>query len=649
MQKRANGFFAHETHVLPLLMHVGDCPWKRYPNSNNTGIFNMKNMKIALLAATAVMGVTGSAQAALFNNLQAGAVVWGAGATLPGPTIRQAGDCFGAPSTYLGVASALHTIATPPAEPASNIYATTLNAACTDLNSNGSRAVFSNQSYTTPAVTNGVNNTLEYLGVGSGGGIRIYAYEDRAVAGVTQPAGVVLPAGTLHYAGSETALTAADIAAINNGGAATPNLPLGVTAAQSHTGGVAAGAGTYAGTQSGPVIQVPALIAPVTIAFDPVYKKVNVGGVITEYKLNIKTSAGRAPSGGLKLSRTALCGLVNGTITNWNDAELSKFNAVTPNAGGTNGVSLVDPTDPDPFNVPLQIVGRSDSSGTTSLFTRHLQAVCGGKFTTVGGTGTIPDSTTPSADARGGTVTATNSPNGNDPVNDGTEVLGLFTVAPGSTAVAKYLDFTRVPTPGNTIVQGRVGYLGPDFTLPAVNSVGGAALAYQLVTADVQNANVPTRKFIAPTPAAVTTAFSLGAGAPPAIGAARANPINWVPTTPLFDPAGAASYPIVGTSNHLLYTCYASSDVRRTLVAFMETYYGSPTITNTSGTTKLGVLAQAGLAPLPAAWRTAIRQTFWGTPASAPSLALNLYITKGVAGANFTTINPGCTAGQGAN
>jgi phosphate transport system substrate-binding protein len=644
MQKRANGFFAHETHVLPLLVHVGDCPRKRYPNSNNTGIFNMKNMKIALLAATAVMGVTGSAQAADFgtapSTLTNGAVVWGAGATLPGPTIRQAADCFGEASTYLGVASAFHTV--PNANtPVNDIKATTVNKSCDGALA--TRSVFSNQSYTTPGIAAGfVNNKVEYLGVGSGGGIRIYAFEGRdlALPAVAQPAGVVIPNGTIHYAGSETPLTATDVAAINNGGTGTNvvSVPAG-----GHTGGVAAGAGTYAGTQSGPVIQVPALIAPVTIAFDPVYKKVNVNGVITEYKLNIKTSAGRAPSGGLKLSRAALCGIVNGTVTNWNDPLLSQFNAVTPNAGGTNGISLVDPTDPAPFNVPLQVVGRSDSSGTTSLFTRHLQAVCGGKFTTVGGSSTIPDSTTPSADARGITIDATTSPNGNDPATG--ETLGLFSVANGSGAVARYLDFTRVPTAGITITQGRIGYIGPDFTLPAVNSVGGAAQAFQLVTADVQNATVSPRKFVAPTPAGATAAFA--ANTPP-VGAARANPVNWVPTTTLFDPAGAASYPIVGTSNHLLYTCYASNEVRRTLVGFMETYYGSATITTGTGL-NLGVLAKSGLAALPATWRTAIRETFWGTPANAGALALNLYITKGIAGANFNLSNPGCTAGQGAN
>ncbi len=62
---------------------------------------------------------------------------------------------------------------------------------------------------------------------------------------------------------------------------------------------------------------------------------------------------------GLKLSRETFCGIVDGTIKTWDDAKIAKDNA---------GVKLP--------SAPITFVHRSDGSGTTSIFTKHIVKAC---------------------------------------------------------------------------------------------------------------------------------------------------------------------------------------------------------------------------------------------------------------------------------
>jgi phosphate transport system substrate-binding protein len=61
----------------------------------------------------------------------------------------------------------------------------------------------------------------------------------------------------------------------------------------------------------------------------------------------------------LKLSREAYCGIVGGTITKWNDPKIVADNA---------GAKLPD--------TAITLVHRSDGSGTTSIFTKHIEKAC---------------------------------------------------------------------------------------------------------------------------------------------------------------------------------------------------------------------------------------------------------------------------------
>ena len=62
---------------------------------------------------------------------------------------------------------------------------------------------------------------------------------------------------------------------------------------------------------------------------------------------------------GLKLSRESYCGIADGSITTWNDPKLAKDNA---------GAKLP--------STPITFVHRSDGSGTTAIFTKHLTKAC---------------------------------------------------------------------------------------------------------------------------------------------------------------------------------------------------------------------------------------------------------------------------------
>jgi phosphate transport system substrate-binding protein len=521
----------------------------------------MNSMKHLLLGSAALLATAGAAQAT---------DLYGNGATLPQQVVRQAEDCYGT-SEQLAIKQVTGNIFqnTPPA---------TVPGTANNCDQN--------------AVKVDPTASIFYVATGSGDGIRSVYRNDGVLAGDYLPAAGIQTYPKLHYGVSETSLGTSDVNAYNNGGT--------VQSVTVVAPGVSPGAGQFKNPNEfyGPLVQFPLLIAPVTIGYDPVYKKVRNGdGTITEYTFNIN---GGRPTGGLKLNQATYCRIFNGQITNWK--ELQKL----------NGGSLKDPDDPaGKFNVPLQIVGRSDSSGTTSLWTRHLAAACastiGNQY--AGSTSTLP------ASLQGPVYDPAVA---NAPVSG--ETRGKYTRAPGNEGVAKYVDFSRNPKnkAGSTLVQGRMAYLSADFVLPASQATGSNT--FNLHTADLKNAS---GRFVAPTPETAVAAFgrlsppdstSTGAYDPASSDPrSRANPQDWVEpasaTSPLANPLGRNAYPIVGTSNFLGYTCYAVNAEREELVDFLK-FYETGAAGNVVNDPTQGILALSGFAPLPADWRKAIRDTF---------------------------------------
>ncbi len=566
----------------------------------------MNLSKPVLLTLTCIAGFSAEAQADKFTYLSP-AQVYGGGTGQIASQIRASQDCFGDKTNlitagktpalaksvvvkdFIGITPATDPTGTAP----DNIYDTADIAKC-NLFQFAPAGVQLNLVVVQPFVS-------------------ATAFASNSAAGF-----VALPTGTTpipfaHYALSETVMDATDLRTMNIGsGLATPRVPA-VASADSHN------------RNFGRVIQIPAAIEPVVVAFDSVYKKVfnPTTGTIRLFRFNIQAPAARLTSGGLKIDRTTLCGIFNGTITNWNDPAITAQNRILPT---DPGVSLKDPTDPDPFDVPLQIVGRGEASATTQAWTRHLSAVCG--------TTTYADSTSalpvPLRGPLYNKAVANKSPAG--------EAVGKYTLAVGNDGVAKYVDFTAKPTAlVPKLVQGRIGYVNAEFALPTSAIV--KTNIFNLVTANLQNKALT---FVVPsTTSALASYFGI---LPPTVGD-RAKAELWVQpysrTAAIADPSSSGAYPIVGNSNFLLHTCYRDANVRRALVAYLQFYYTSPTVNSTTAFNE-GLVTRSGQAPMPLPWRQAITETFWATtPATQP---LGLFIAKGTSTADLDITNPGAPA-----
>jgi len=236
--------------------------------------------------------------------------------------------------------------------------------------------------------------------------------------------------------------------------------------------------GTVAAT-AGKLIQVPAVATSVAIAF-------NKSGVSS-----------------LNLTSAQLCSIftgknvVDGTLkpyTTWD-----KINSSFP-------------------ATPIKVVYRSESSGTSELFTRHLEAICG---TTMFKTGT-----TFATAAQGGVPAGAVGANGN----------------PG---VRTAIDAT----------DGTIGYVSPDF----IQSKPVAGLYNSNETSGP--ARLPAGN------GDVLTALSAALVAP--TGADRLDPIKWVPV--VGNPS--QGYPIVGTTNLIVSQCYNAAADRDNALAVLNQFY----------------------------------------------------------------------------
>lgn len=623
----------------------------------------MTVFKSGLLAATAAAALLGSAAQAQFA---IGATsINGAGASLPQNIVRQSGDCYGGKAVLgFGVTSGTPEASkslfdfdfnTPALDTIGNRFNCAGNAAAPPFTKPypaAGSAVFGSPRIVQP------NVTVNYISTGSGTGVNSFLKGEllgTSSSSTTVP--IILSSGSpvinstsgFQFAVSETALSSGNITTYNN----TAVTPFG---------------GANTGTPAalfGPPIQVPLVVAPVAIAYDPVYaKERNNGGLINEYRF--KVAAARADgSGGLKLTRQQYCAILNGTITNWNQLPAAIVDK--------------DVNDPAPFDVPIRLVGRSETSGTTSVYTRAIAAQCSGqpnidinprklggqpvpnlqpivnKFTNSENRLPYDASVTIAGTAYSGsasTVSPVNSlsgaffDKGTVAITIGTEAAGLYGVANGNDGVAAFLNYHPDPsgTIGNRTVNGRIAYMSPEQALPA--TLFNGANAYGLNTASL-GVNGGAGSFVAPDAKNANAAFA-GAFPPESKGTAgaycaaaatgctpndidpvtagvqagnRANPLDWVAPANKSATAVAAptkGYPIIGTSNILLYTCYATPERRQTVNGYVATMMGKTTKDYNNDTaaaglftdTVNGLFAKNGLAPLPASWRNAITETF---------------------------------------
>lgn len=360
--------------------------------------------------------------------------------------------------------------------------------------------------------------------------------------------------------------------------------------------------------ETGPPIQIPIAGTAVAIAFDPVYKNVRVSARgVQRLRFQYVT---KPSGGGMNLSRDAFCGIFAGRIRVWDHPEITASNGGIP--------VWPDPADTNPgLGRQIEVVLRDDDSGTTNLFVRHLISVCGP--TDAGFNGQpigqrFPGSTAipiaagnfSSCPARANSV----FPNGS------------YFQARGNEGVTTCLN-TRNPGPniGDERGNGRVGYLSPDFVQPYVSV--DPYRGFGIVSADIANS---TGRYIEPTPESIAPAL---ANFPAPNGNDRADARNWVVgsvqsnpalNSVLNDPAGASSYPIVGTTNFLFYTCYENADETNALVSnnpntfgFLNFLYATDGATGVGSNARVDVrniIRGSGFETVPRDFRRAIIDTF---------------------------------------
>lgn len=257
----------------------------------------------------------------------------------------------------------------------------------------------------------------------------------------------------------------------------------------------------------GPLIQVPAAATSVTVP----------------YHINGKTS--------LKLTSVQLANIFAGVTKNWNEV---LFDGV---AGP---------------NLPIKVVYRTETSGTTEILTTHLKAV----------SGTLLPTASNSFATAVGFDPAVNPP-------AGTNYIGVV----GSQGVA-----AAVADVNN---NGAIGYVSPDYA--AFNDASAVAAI---------NGALPTE---------VNVQVTLDTVAPPALGSADAkNPIKWVPV--FANPS--AGYPIVGYTNLVFSQCYKdTADTTRIRLFLSRHYTGQNNAT----------VSSHSFIPLSATWQKAVYDNFYAT------------------------------------
>jgi phosphate transport system substrate-binding protein len=471
----------------------------------------MRNFKTILLGSAAFACIGVASGTA-----QAQSVAYGAGATFPQIAYRQLFDCF------YNQAQGSTGKPGPLAKAAS----------CVQFNGSG------------------FGGEILYAPTGSGNGKLVLRTNDKTQIG-TPSNSVAYTDSTIHvestadydgvqFAGSDDIINSADMAAWNAAG--NP-------------------------ANFGNLIQIPALIGPVGLGFN--------GKDGTGAALNILPATPTGGSSGLNLSRNALCGIVSGHITQWNNSILTTLN------GGTLGTGNIT------------FIHRQDGSGTTFLLTNALATQCQFEI----GPNSESDATTvsyafPWTDHAGACPrpVARGANQNNWPDQFPTDQCGNAVANPGGGHFANASGSgSLVALVGST--NGAIGYASADFWLPV--RVGGLPAANIQSQWDITTS---TGQFQPMTWQGAQVAMS--SAVPQFDNTTRTNPLAWSLQGVVPNPVVPGAYPIVGFTWIEMYQCYANhTNGNNPFIWFrtwLDYFYGSQNAHD--------ILHDNGFAELPGPW-----------------------------------------------
>ncbi|MBY6243304.1 substrate-binding domain-containing protein [Methylosinus sp. Sm6] len=362
-----------------------------------------------------------------------------------------------------------------------------------------------------------------------------------------------------------------------------------------------------------------------------------------------------AAGGRIQLSTAQVCAIFSGLVKKWDSTDTIPYlksdgttgvedfraantwhkDAVSPAVPGTGGgTAYFADTATQPTSVPITIVYRSDSSGTSYIFTNYLKTVCPlldpadyYGYKSIFGTTALPDNSFQKLIDK-----VTSFVPGTRPAHSLT-LVG----ASGSDAVAAAVGQSAAN-------YGRIGYLSNDFVAPynpvtttrphaasiqddfqrwagvyhpgqsGVTSTTTTVTAPQnFIAAIPSSTNLAFAVLTAPTVSSTWVDYNIYAQAFPTLtylpGSGTSVSITGLSKLPLAPAAGA--YPIVGTAYGYVYSCYgngrdgvAAATRVTDLVNYLNWYY--------TDIKSQSIVTTNGFNPLPAAWTTPIRNAYLG-------------------------------------
>ena len=444
-----------------------------------------------------------------------------------------------------------------------------------------------------------------YLGVGSGNGLAAWRTNNPAdlTNGPRTPDNPPVPASADSGAFYGTGTGATWVPNATDAGPFFPDYSFSgsddpVTAANLAIYDANKGAGGW-----GNAIQLPSLIGPITLPYNPAAGWAEAGVTVSG---NLSK---------LKLSTDTWCGIFTGAITDWSNAEITADNGGSPLVPGAS---------------PITVAYRTDGSGTTFLMANAFITQCATSAHPV------PVSWQ-TADPAGSNVNVLGESNNNWFINV-QNAIGLpanFVGASGNAGI-------KTAVLAN---PGRIGYSTADFVnlknnLP--DSSGPKAANLQTYASFLAGGapvwKAPTSanaaKIMAPVTGDPTTTYlkapSFAKNCATLPQKCAANPLDWGKTAP--GPKNVNAYPIGGFTFFDLYTCYSSAAEVNDLVGttagqlgFFRWYFG----TNLENGTKVkNSLTKNGFAIVPGSYSSAARKLLTtngptkvgvaGDPASTP-------------------------------